>query len=78
MENDKSIPWADKFADGFCRSSIRGGKRVIDELQKTRDNEGGFKWPYVNLMSGNTVVINPKDRIVVQGKKVISIVSAGE
>lgn len=78
MENDKSIPFHDKYAQGFCRSSIRGGKRVIDELQKTRDNEGGFSWPYVNLMSGDTVVIEPEDRIVVKGKRVISVVSEGE
>lgn len=78
MGNDKSIPFHDRYASGFCRSSIRGGKRVIDELQKTRDNEGGFKWPYVNLMSGDTVVIEPEDRIVVKGKKVVSVVKGDE
>ena len=73
-EDEKSIPWHDKYAQGFCRSTLKGDKRSIDELQKTRDNAGGFGWPYVNLMSGETVVIEPTDRIIVKGKKVIRII----
>jgi len=74
MTENKSIPWNDKYAQGFCRSSLKGKVRIIDELQRTRDNEGGYRWPYVNLLHGGSVVIEPGDRIVVEGKKVVSIV----
>ena len=73
-KEDKSIPWHDKYANGFCRSTLKGDKRIIDELQQTGDNEGGFGWPYVNLLSGETVVIEPTDRIIVRGKRVVEII----
>ena len=70
MDKEKTIPFDDKYADGFCASR----DRKIIRINPIKDKDGGFDKPYVNCLDGGTVVILPGDRIVVKGKKVVRVI----
>lgn len=70
----KIYKWNDKLATGWCKL-IKGTSNKIERINPTRDNEGGYSHPYVNLPDGTTVVINAKtDKVEIEDKKIIKII----
>lgn len=70
----KIVKWNDKYAAGWCSTTTSG---EIKKIHPSRDVNGGFTQPYVNLPSGKTIIIKPGDKVEIKDKKVFNIIRDG-
>lgn len=70
----KIIKFDNRYASGFCRLK-NGTTDQIRDISAIIDKKGGFVHPYVNLPGRTTQVIQKGDKIKIEGKKVIEVIS---